>query len=65
MNLAALHDLIRSQVQDGAAARRNAQAFRAMSRVEQAAFRTMRRRFRRARTQGRGLVPPSGSVIWG
>lgn len=65
MNLAALHDLIWSQVQDGAATRRNAQAFRAMSPAEREAFRTMRRRLRRARTQGRGLVPPSGSVIWG
>ncbi|HEY3061025.1 MAG TPA: hypothetical protein VGL99_18835 [Chloroflexota bacterium] len=62
MDLVALHDLVRAEVQQRAMTRQV--ALGKLSPTQRSAFRAMQRRLRRDRALGRALAAPSGSAIW-
>ena len=62
MELDALLDLVRAEVQ--LPPMRAPKTVQKLTPAQRAAFRSMQRRIRRDRAQGRRLAPPAGSALW-
>jgi hypothetical protein len=63
MELDALLELVRTEVQHPPTLRRP-KTINSLTPTQRAAFRTLQRRMRRERAQGRKLAPPVGSALW-